>query len=184
MLGRLQGILLTCPISTIGVQGMVIGIAVDLSVLFYLLRPLPGPHRAGVPGRLVLVGSDCASRRRAVSKGSVYPRSETWVGVGSVVGQAFRSERRAGVRSEAFRSERRARVGSGRRSFLAWPSGRRLDRPSGLSSRYFGPAHELRVARNVVCWAEPLLESRSMRDPGFMNPTGAPEPPGDSGRIV
>ena len=23
-----------------------------------------------------------------------------------------------------------------------------------------------------------------MRDPGFMNPTGAPEPPGDSSRIV
>ena len=35
----------------------------------------------------------------------------------------------------------------------------------------FGPAHELRVVCNVVCWAEPLLESRSMRDPGFLNPT-------------
>ena len=36
----------------------------------------------------------------------------------------------------------------------------------------------------LSAWAEPLLESRSTRDPGFMNPTGAPEPPGDSGRIV
>ena len=26
-------------------------------------------------------------------------------------------------------------------------------------------------------WAEPLLGSQSARDPGFMNPTGAPEPP-------
>ena len=45
-------------------------------------------------------------------------------------GQAFRSERWAGVGSErcpflAFRSERRARVESERRSFLARPSGRR-----------------------------------------------------------
>ena len=47
-------------------------------------------------------------------------------------------QRRAGDRSE--RSGRRgwARVGSGRRSSSAMPSGRRLDRPSGLSSRYLG----------------------------------------------
>ena len=63
-----------CPA---GVQGTVLGIAVDLSALPYLLRPFPGPHRAGVPGRLVPVGSDCASQRRAVSRGSVYPRSKS-----------------------------------------------------------------------------------------------------------
>ena len=40
-----------------------------------------------------------------------------------------------------------------------------------LACRCFGPVHELRVVHNVVCWAEPLLGSRSMRDPGFMNPT-------------
>ena len=33
-------------------------------------------------------------------------------------------------------------------------------------------------------WAEPWRGSRSPRDPGFMNPTGAPEPPSDSGRII
>ena len=71
-----------CPA---GIQGMVLGIVVDLSVLPYLLRPFLGPHRAVIPGRLVPVGSDCASWRRAVSRGLVYPRSETWVGVGSVV---------------------------------------------------------------------------------------------------
>ena len=31
---------------------------------------------------------------------------------------------------------------------------------------------------------EPWHGTRSPRDPGFMNPIGAPEPPGDSGRIV
>ena len=41
---------------------MVLGIVVDLSALPYFLRPFPGPHRAGVPGRLVPVGFDCASR--------------------------------------------------------------------------------------------------------------------------
>ena len=79
---------------------MFLGIAVDLSVLLYLLYPLLGPHRAGIPGRLVLVGSDCASHRRDVSRGSVHPWSEMWVKVGNVVGQAFRSEKRVGVGSE------------------------------------------------------------------------------------
>ena len=54
-----------CPA---GIQGMFLGITVDLIALPYFLRPFPGPYRAGVPGRLVLVGSDCASRRRAVSR--------------------------------------------------------------------------------------------------------------------
>ena len=69
-----------CPV---GVQGTVLGFAVDLGALPYLLRPFPGPHRAGVPGRLVPVGSDCVSRRKVVSRGSVHPQSETQVGVGS-----------------------------------------------------------------------------------------------------
>ena len=33
-------------------------------------------------------------------------------------------------------------------------------------------------------WAEPWRGSQSPRDPRFMNPTGALEPSGDSGRIV
>jgi len=36
----------------------------------------------------------------------------------------------------------------------------------------------------LSAFAEPLLGSRSARDLRFMNPTGAPEPLGDSGRIV
>ena len=58
---------------------------VDLSALPYLLRLFPGPHRAGVPGRLVPVDSDYASQRRAICRGSVHPRSEMRVGVGSGV---------------------------------------------------------------------------------------------------
>ena len=34
-----------------GVQGTVLGIAVDLSALPYFLHPFPGPYQAGVPGR-------------------------------------------------------------------------------------------------------------------------------------
>ena len=68
-----------------GVQGMVLGIAVDLSALPYFLRPFPGPYRAGVPGRLVSVGSDCASRRGVVSRGSVHSWSEKRVGIESGV---------------------------------------------------------------------------------------------------
>ena len=95
-----------CPT---GVYGTVLGITVDLSALPYFLRSFPGPYRAGVPGWLVPVGSDCASRRGVVSRGSAHPRSETRVGVGSgvwlglPVGEAVR--RRAGDQSE--RSGRR-----------------------------------------------------------------------------
>ena len=72
---RLQGTLLTCPVGycPAGVQGTVLGIAVDLSALPYLLRLFPGPHRAGVLGGLVPVGSDCASWRGAVSRGLAHP---------------------------------------------------------------------------------------------------------------
>ena len=106
----------------------------------------------------------------------------------AVFGHAFqsksagRSQKRAlFLLGQAFLSERRTEVESKRCSSLARPFGRRLDHPSGLSFRYLS---RLRSLRNVMCWAEPLLGSRSMRDPGFMNPTGAPEPLGDSGRIV
>ena len=69
----------------------------DLYALPYFLRPFSSPYRAGVPGRWVPVSSDCASRRRAVSRGSAHARLETWVGVGSsAFGQAFWSERPSG----------------------------------------------------------------------------------------
>ena len=141
-----------CPA---GVQGTVLGIAVDLSVLFYLLCLFPSPYRVGVPGRLVSVGSDCASRRRVVSRGSVHPRSETRVGIksgvwpGLSVGEAGQSRKEAlFLLGQAFRSERRVGVGSERRSSLARPSGRRLDRPSSLSlGIWAGPG----VARCSQC---------------------------------
>ena len=41
------------------------------------LRTSPSPYRAGIPGQLVPVGSDRASRRRVVSRGWAYPRSES-----------------------------------------------------------------------------------------------------------
>ena len=99
-----------------GVQGTILGIAVDLSALPYFLRPFPGPYRAGVPGRLDPVGFDCASWRGVVSRGSVHSWSEKRVGVesgvwpGLSVGEAVRrwagdqserSGRRGGPKSEA-----------------------------------------------------------------------------------
>ena len=41
-----------CPV---GVQGMVLGIAVDLSALPYFLHLFPGPYSAGVLGWLALI---------------------------------------------------------------------------------------------------------------------------------
>jgi len=76
----------------------------DLCALPYFLRSFPGPYRAGVPGRLVLVGYDRASRRRAVSRGLRIPGRRRGLESGVVlwpgvpVGEAVR--RRAGARSE------------------------------------------------------------------------------------
>ena len=71
----------------------------DLCALPYFLCLFLGPYRAGVPGRLVPVSSDRASRRRAVSRGLVHPRLETRVGAksgvwpGLPVGEAGRSRK-------------------------------------------------------------------------------------------
>ena len=61
---------------------MVLGIAVDLKALRYLLRLILVPHRAGVPGLSFLVGLDRVGRERAASRGLAYPRSEKEVEAG------------------------------------------------------------------------------------------------------
>ena len=116
-----------CPV---GVQGTVLGIAVDLRALPYLLRLISRVlTKQASPFGCFPVGSDRAGRGRAIIRGLVYFWSEKRVGVGSerrpLLGQAFRSEKRVGVGSEgrpllsqAFRSERRVRVGSERRPLL------------------------------------------------------------------
>jgi len=80
------------------------------------------------------------------------------------------------------RSGRRGGLESENRccSFSAWPSGRRLDHSSGPALKYLGQP----MSCMLSAWAEPWRGNRSPRDPGFTNPTGAPEPPGDSSRIV
>ena len=135
-----------CPT---GVQGTFFDITVDLGALLYFFHTFPGPYRLSVTGRLVPVGSDCANRRRAVSRGLAHPRLETRVGVGkwclarpsgrrghSEVGRC--QKRELFLLCEAFWWERRARVRSGRRSSLARPSSQRLDYPSGPSFRCLG----------------------------------------------
>ena len=155
---------------------MILGITVDLSALPCFLRPFPSPHRAGVPSRLVLVSSHYASRRRAVSRGSVRSRSEMRVEAGSerLSSSARPSGRRGRLESEARPSGRRGgpeSEASERRFSLARPSGRRLDRSSGPSLDFLGRPRSCASFAIVVCWAELLLGIRSMRDPGFMNPT-------------
>ena len=62
---------------TVGVQGTVLGIVVDLSALPYFPCLFAGPYRTGIPGRLVPVGFDCTSRRGAVSRVLVHYWLET-----------------------------------------------------------------------------------------------------------
>ena len=82
-----------------------------LCTLLCFLRSFPGPFRAGVPGRLVLVGSGCTSWRRAVSRVFAYPGRRRGVGAESSAlakpsgrrsKRALRSERWAGVRKRAL----------------------------------------------------------------------------------
>ena len=48
---------------------MFLGIAVDLGALLYFFRPFPSPYRAGVPGRLVPVGSGLRQSKRSCKQG-------------------------------------------------------------------------------------------------------------------
>ena len=104
------------------------------------------------------------------------------------MGQAFliRETARRRLVSEAsalvLRSERWAKEVDERvLVLLGRPSGRRPDCPSGpLCFRLLGrPMNYM-----LFSWAKPWRGSRSSRDPGFMNPTGAPEALADSGKIV
>ena len=128
-----------CPI---GVLGMVLGIAVDLSTLPYLLCLFPGSPPSGRPQsvgpswlRLRQSEKSCKQGFGASPVRDVVQSSE------AVFGQAFRLERRKRALflfGQAFRSERRLEV--------------RSERCSSLAS--LGRPRSLRVVRNVVCWAE------------------------------
>ena len=61
------------------------------------LHTSPGSYRAGVPGRMAPVGSECAGRRRAVSRVPTSPgqrdtgsKSEVGLRVGLPIGEAIR----------------------------------------------------------------------------------------------
>ena len=170
MSGRLQSTLLTWPDSTVlqvcRVRSSVLRF--DFSALPYLLRLTLWvlTERASPFGRFLVV-SDHAGRRRAVSRGLVYSRSEKRVRVGRerhpLLGQASRSDKRVKVKSghhpllgQASRSEKwvhpllgqffRSETGS-----LFRPVVRYLDRPRSCASfvmSYVGPS---------FCWeANPL----------------------------
>ena len=83
-----------------------------------------------------------------MSRGLAHPQSETWVRVGSgAFGQAFRSERWGQSQKRAlFLLGQAFRLETGS---LFWP----------VILGSFGPAQELRIVHNVVCWTKPLLGS-------------------------
>ena len=130
--------------------------------------------------------SDGPSRRRAVSRLPMSPRSESQgqsrkqcFGPGLLIGETAR--RLLVPRASASVRGGPKKLTSGRSFF-------RADLPVG--DRTILPAHCIlrplvRPMNNMLfSWAEPWRRSRSLRDPGFVNPTGAPEPPGNSSRIV
>ena len=153
---RLHSARLACPGGTVlqvrrAWQGMVLGIAVDLSALPYLLQLLPGPTPSRCPGRSFPVGPDRVGREREARKGPAYPWSEErgrsriavppWLGL--LVGAPTRSP------------GRRCRSGTG-----SW------SRPVIV---YLGrPRHALSLRRLL---GQVLQGSGSIGDLGFMNPT-------------
>ena len=121
----------------------------DLCALPYFLCLFPGPLPVGVPGRLVLAGSDCASWRRAVSKVFVYPDRRCGVGVGSsaLARPSDRRGRPAAVwrPKRALRSERWVGVGRRVLFLLSQAFWSVIGSPSWPVVLILGPAHELRV---------------------------------------
>ena len=130
-----------------------------------------GRPRSDGPSRLRLRRSE-----KSGEQGSYVPRSERrGVRVGSRA-RGRPSDWRGRPKAVGARSECFGRIGgpkwlmSGRCSSWARPSGQLLDRPFAL----------LFLDSQVELWHG----SRSPRDPGFMNPTRAPEPPSDLSRII
>ena len=84
--------------------------------------------------------------------------------------------------------EARAPVGGGPKKLMSGRSFFRADLP--VDDRTVLPARRIfrllgrPMNYMLFSWAEPGRGSRYPRDPGFMNPTGAPEPRGDLCRIV
>jgi len=153
-------------------QGMVPGtVVLTCESCLAFLRMFPGLYRAGIPGRLISVGSDHASQRRTMSKGWAYPRSESVesesevvFGPGLPIGEAVRR------RLESEVSTPVGEVGRSSRRVGAVPL--RPNLPVGDWTALL--AHYFRLlGRSTSCvlpvWAEPWRESRSPRDSGFMN---------------
>jgi len=156
------------------VQGMVPGtVVLTCEPCLAILRTSHCPYRAGVPGRLISVGSDRASRRRTVSRGWAYSRSESAgsesevvFGLGLPIGEAVRRRLESEVSAlvgEVGRSSRRVGVVPLRPvlSVGDWNA------PSACCFRFLGRP----MSCMLSTWAKPWRGSRSPRDSGFMNPT-------------
>jgi len=132
---------------------MVLGIAVDLRALPYLLRLLPGPTPSRRPGRSFPVGPDCVSREREASKGPAYPRSEERGRSRSRIAVPPRPGLLVGASTKSLGQRCRSGTGS-----WSWHVIVYLGRPRRALS--------LRRLLDQV-----LQGSGSIGDSGFMNPT-------------
>ena len=130
---------------------MVLGITVDLSVLPYLLRLLPGPTPSRRPSWSFPVGPDRVGRKREASKGPAHPRSE----------ERGRSRTAVPPRPGLL-------IGASTRS-----PGRRCRSGIGSWSRpvivYLGRSRRLLSLHRLL--GQVLQGSGSIGDAGFMNPT-------------
>ena len=133
----------------------------------------PSPFRAGIPGRIALVGTGHASRRRAVSRLATSLRSETRgrsrkqrFGPGLPIGESTR-RRPASKASAPVREVGRRSCRAGVRSFDGPPVNDRSVPPARCFLDFLGRPMSYRL----FSWAEPGHRSRSPRDPRFMNPT-------------
>ena len=160
---------MSCRYCPTGVQGTVLGIAFDLSVLPYLLRPFPGfspsgrPRSVG-PSRLRLRQSEKSCKQR-FGESPVGDAGQSRKRAPFLFCQAFRSEGRAGVGSERCSSSARPSGRRGGPKSEARPSGRRggpesevserhssLARPSGQRlDHHFGPSLGFWASPGVTC---------------------------------
>ena len=156
---------MSCRYCPAGVQDTVLGFTVDLSALPYLLRLFP---RSSPSGRPRSVGPSWL-RLRQLEKSCKQGFDASPVGdTGWIWRRCF---------GQAFWSERRAGVGSERRSFLARPSDRRLDRPLGLSLGFWADSGVTRRSQHRLL-GRAFAGKQVHEGPRVYEPDKSPRAPG------
>ena len=149
---------------------MVLGIEVWLVHPTLLSPSISWSFLSGCPYRLVQLALIAPVEEEKWARYSRTPvldmglESEVVLWPSLLVEEAIR--RLARDRSECSGRRGGSESEGGSHSSSTKPSGQWLDHPPGLSFRYLGRP----MSCALFAWAEPLLETQSARDPGFMNP--------------